>query len=297
MTLLEYVLAGLALGGVYSLMALGFVVVYRATGVINLAGGGFVLLGPYFIYLFHVSASLPFVWAMVAAIVMVAMIAALIGLTIVTRMVGAPTFSVVMVTVGFLYVIKQIASAIWGDSVRFLGDPWGSKTTNVMGVRVLDADIWTFAVALAAFAVLAMFFQYSTFGVAMRASSKDPIAAAAQGISTRRVVIQAWGIAGALAGLAGVMYASGVNGVSPEMSVIAFAALPAMVFGGMDSVLGAVVGGMLLGVAQVISAGYAGSLAPYLGQNFYTIIPFVGMLLVLAVRPRGLFGSVEVERI
>lgn len=297
MRLLQFLVSGVALGAAYGLISLGFVVIYKATRVISLAQGGLVLLGAYLVYSLHVSWGIPFYPSLLIAAVGTAAVASAIGRVIVQRMVGQPVFSVIMVTIGFLYVIQQLSSALWGDSLVFLQDPWGARTVAAGRVTVSVVDLWTIAFAVVLFLAFLAFFRYSIYGIAMRASARDPEAAAAQGVSTTRVVLLSWAIAGAVAALAGVMLSSGSQGLSPDLSTVAFAALPAMVLGGLDSPLGAVVGGVVLGVAEVMSAGYAGDLAPYLGENFYKVMPYLGMIAILIIRPQGLFGSREVERI
>lgn len=297
MSAIQFLVAGLALGAIYGLVSLGFVIIFKATGIISLAHGGLVLLGAYLLYACHVTWHLSFFLSLVIACLSTAVIAATIGRVIFTRMAGQPLFSMVMVTVGFLYVIQQASSAIWGEGLVFIHDPWGSRTIRAGHVSVAVSDLWTMGFAVCMFVAFFLFFKYSTYGIAMRASSRDPEAAAAQGISATRVVLFSWAIGGGVAALAGVMLSSGARGLSPDISAVAFQALPAMVLGGLDSPLGAVVGGAVIGVAEVMSSGYAHQLAPYLGQDFYSILPYVLMIAIMVVRPNGLFGSRQVERI
>jgi branched-chain amino acid transport system permease protein len=297
MKAVQFLIAGIALGGVYGLVSLGFVIVYKSTGVISLAQGGLVLIGAYVLYGLHVSwFNFPFYLALVLAVAITGVLGAAIGAVIFSRMEQKSTFAIIMVTIGFLYVMQQGAAAIWGDELVFIDDPWGSRTLRVFGVSMLVADAWSILFSVALFLLFLVFFRYSLLGIAMRASSRDAEAAAAQGISRMRVAVLSWAIAGALGALAGVMLAAGPRGLSPDLSAVAFAALPAVVFGGLNSPAGAVLGGTTVGIVQVMSSGYARDLEPYFGDNFYTVAPYVVMIAVLLVLPYGLFGTRSAER-
>jgi branched-chain amino acid transport system permease protein len=213
------------------------------------------------------------------------------------RMVGQPAFAVVMITIGILFVIEQMIPTIWGPGAKNLGDPWGVETLNAGGVVLALADLWTIALTAAALGAFFAFFRFSRYGLAMRAAAFDPEAALAHGISVNRVVALSWAIAGIVAALAGVTLSTGATGVDPTISFIALAAFPAMILGGLDSPGGAVLGGVVIGVTQTLTAGYQPDIAPWLGSNFYVVMPYVVMVVVLLVRPYGLFGTHEVRRV
>jgi branched-chain amino acid transport system permease protein len=294
---LQLVFAGLALGSRYALVALGFVVIYRATGVINFAQGGLVALGAYLAYQLTQETGLPFALGTLGALAGCALLGALIERFLLRRMVGQPVFAVVMITIGLLFVIDQVIPTIWGYGLHNLGDPWGIRTVDVGGVSLAVGDLWTLGLAAVALAGFFAFFRYSRYGLAMRATAFDQEAALAQGISARRVFALSWAIAGAVAALAGVTLASGSSGVEPAIGFIALAAFPAMILGGLDSPVGAVVGGLVIGVTQTLTAGYQPDHAAWLGDNFHVVMPYVVMVLILLVRPYGLFGTPEVERV
>jgi branched-chain amino acid transport system permease protein len=294
---LQLFFAGLALGARYALVALGFVVIYRATGVINFAQGGLVALGAYLAYQLAQESELPFALAVAGALAACALVGVLIEWLLLRRMVGQPVFAVVMITIGLLFVIDQVIPTIWGYGVRNLGDPWGVRTVEAGGVSLAVRDLWTLGLAAAALAAFFLFFRFSRYGLAMRATAFDQEAALAQGISARRVFALSWAIAGAVAALAGVTLASGASAVDPSIGFIALAAFPAMILGGLDSPLGAVIGGLVIGVTQTLTAGYQPDYAAWLGNNFHVVMPYVVMVLILLVRPYGLFGTPEVERV
>lgn len=293
----QLVFAGIALGARYALVALGFVVIYRATGVINFAQGGLVALGAYAAYQFGQEWGLPFALAVLLALAATGLVGVLIERTVLRRMVGQPVFAVILITIGVLFVIEQAIPTIWGYGAKNLGDPWGVETVDAAGVGLAVRDLWTIGLAGLALLGFFLFFRYSRLGLAMRATAFDQEAALAQGISARQVFALSWGIAGVVAALAGVTLASGAAAVNPSISFIALAAFPAMILGGLDSPGGAVIGGLIIGVTQTLTAGYQPEHAAFLGPNFHIVMPYVVMVIILLVRPYGLFGTPEVERL
>jgi branched-chain amino acid transport system permease protein len=294
---LQLVFAGVAVGARYALVALGFVIIYRATGVINFAQGALVALGAYLTYAFANSAALPFFVAVVLALVAAGLVGASIERVVLRRMVGQPVFAVIMITIGLLIVGDQVITIIWGFQALNLADPWGVRTVTAGGVVLAVSDLWTLGLAATVLGAFFLFFRFSRLGVAMRATAFDPEAALAQGISARRVFAASWAIAAALGALAGVTLASGAAALSPGLGAIALVAFPAMIVGGMDSPAGAVLGGLIIGVTQSLTAGYQEDLFPWAGDNFAAVMPYVVMILILLVRPYGLFGQVRIERV
>jgi branched-chain amino acid transport system permease protein len=295
--LLQNVFAGLALGCTYALVALGFVIIYKATGVINFAQGGLLALGAYFGYTFTDSIVVGFTVAIVLACVLAALVGAGFQRLVLTRMVGQPVFAVVMITIGLLFVIEPVITAIWGFDHLQLTNPWNVQRIEAGGVVLGVRDLWTIGITAAVVAAFFVFFRYSKLGVAMRAVAYDPEAAIAHGISARRVFAVAWAIAAALAALAGITLAAGPGGLSPTIGLIALTAFPAMIVGGLDSPAGAVVGGVIVGMAEALTRGYQDELFAWAGSNVSVIVPYLIMIVILLVRPYGLFGTPEVRRI
>jgi branched-chain amino acid transport system permease protein len=294
---LQLLFAGLALGSRYALVALGFVVIFKATGVINFAQGALVTLGAYLAYNFGQTWELPFVLALVMAVAVGALTGIVVQRLLLRRMVGRPVFAVIMITIGLLFLLDQIVTSIWGYEALDLGDPWGIDTTSVGGVVLAVKDLWAIVLAAGVLFGFFVFFKYSRMGVAMRACALDQEAALARGISVRRVFAWSWGIAGGVAALAGVSLGSGPGAVTPSLGLIALAAFPAMILGGLDSPKGAVIGGLLIGVTQTLTAGYQPQHAAFLGHNFHVVMPYVLMIAILLIRPYGLFGTREVQRL
>ncbi len=295
--LLELAFSGTIRGALYALVALGFVVIYKSTGVINFAQGGLLLVGMYLTYNAHVTWGIPFWLAVVLAAALTALVGALVERTVLRRMIGQPVFAVVMVTLGLLIVVQQLIPTIWGYDRLDLGDPWGVRSVSLGPINVEVKDLWTLGLAVAVLAAFFAFFRFGRYGVAMRATAFDQEAAIAQGISARRVFALSWAIAGVVATLAGVMLAAGSGGVDPGKDIIALAAFPAIILGGLDSPLGAVVGGFVIGISQSLTSGYQPEHAAFLGEGFDGVMPYVVMVLILLVRPYGLFGTREVVRV
>lgn len=289
--------AGLALGARYALVALGFVVIHRATGVINFAQGSILALGAYFTFNAHVTWGLPFFVAAVIAIGASAIVGVLVERFLLRRMTGQPVFSVIMITIGLLFVLDQVVTMVWGQNAQNLEDPWGIDTLTAGEIVMAVVDLWTIGLAVMVVVVFFVFFRYSGMGLAMRAVAIDEEAAMARGISVRRVVATAWAISGAVAAIAGITLASGPAALRPSVGLIALAAFPAMILGGLDSPLGAVVGGTIIGLTQTLTAGYQPQHAGWLGEDFQSVTPYVVMIVILMVRPYGLFGTEEVERL
>lgn len=294
---LQLSFAGFALGSLYALVALGFVVIYKATGVINFAQGGLVVLGGYLTYNVHRTWGVPFYLSIPIAMLLCGLVGAVVERTVLRRMVGQPVFAVIMVTIGLLFIIEQLVTGVWGFKSLNMRDPWGIKKFTVADVVLSVVNLWTILIAAVVMLGFFLFFRYSRLGVAMRATAFDQEAAIANGISARRIFALSWGIAGAVATLAGVLLASGGVGISPQIEFVALLAFPAIILGGLDSPGGAVVGGVIIGVTQTLTAGYQPDCAPWLGSGFDQVMPYVVMIVILLIRPYGLFGTKEVRRV
>jgi branched-chain amino acid transport system permease protein len=215
-------------------------------------------------------------------------------MTVLRRMLGQPVFVLVMITIGLSIVIDSAIPAIFGGNARILGDPWGASAVNVGGVTFNWVRIWT---VLCTGLILALYFafdRFSRYGLAMRATAADEEAALAVGVPVGRVYALTWAIAGGVAAVGGLFLAGFPSSVNPSLGDVALRAFPAVILGGLDSPPGAVVGGITIGMVEVMSSGYAPG---WLGTNFAGVAPYVVMILVLLSRPYGLFGTRPVERI
>jgi len=295
--LVQLSISGVALGAVYALVALSFAVVLKATGILNLLQGLLVMLGGFFTYQAHVRWGMPF-WIAVAVAAVACVLVGLVTHYLLFSRVksGGVTglFAILLVGIGMLEIGEALVSTIWGADPLPIQDPWGLESWNVGGVIISQRNVWVVVISLVLLVAFWFLFQKSGLGVAMRAAASDPEAAAAQGISGRFVTGLAWSIAAVVAVLAGMMLSTAVGGGAVNtLDGVAFVALPALILGGVGSVGGSVLGGVILGLAQTYAAGYASS---SLGSGFSQVVPFLVMIIILVIRPRGLFGSPEVVR-
>ena len=285
---------GLGTGSVYALLAVGFVIIYKAMRVISFAQPALMVTGA--VLVSYLVADLSFWIAVPVAVLAVAVLAMVVERLALRPMIGKPVFVISIITLGVDIVIRVVVNSFIGRDVRQVGDPWGLRTLDLGGVAVQERYLAMLVVTGAVVLALFAFFRYSRTGLAMRAASFDQETAMAQGISVGSVFAVSWAIAGGLSALAGVFVGTG-GGVDQQTWIIALKALPAVILGGLDSVGGAVVGGLVVGVVESLVGTYQADYAPWLGQNFAVVSPYVVMLLVLLVRPYGLFGTREVERV
>jgi branched-chain amino acid transport system permease protein len=276
------------------LLALGFVIIYKSTRVISFAQPAFMLAGA--VLVTYLVGPLGFFLALPLAAAGTAVLALGVERVAVRPMVGRPAFTVAIITLGIDVVVRVVAAAFIGIDIRQVGDPWGLTPTVLLGVEVQQRHLAMIATTALLVTVLFAFFRFTRMGLAMRAAAYDQEAALAQGVSVGAVFAVSWGIAGALAAVGGTFAAIG-GSVESTLWVIALVALPVIILGGLDSLAGAVVGGLVVGVLQEVVATYQRSLPQWLGGNVSIITPYVVMFLVLLVRPYGLFGTREVERV
>ena len=302
--------SGIALGAIYAILALGFVIIFKATQVVNFAHGGIAAFGAYMVVYFATVLNVPGRWleflpygvqwtlSAVLAILVTALLGIVIERIVIRPMIGKALFAVAMITLGVDLIIRTVTVDFMGNQSRGLGDPWGAGILQLGEVRIAHTQIVTVVVALLCVGLLAWFFRTKT-GTAMRATAFDQEAAMAQGISVGKVFAIAWAIGAALAAIGGIfssVFPRGAAGVTPFTALIAFRAFPAVIIGGLDSISGAIVGGMIVGLAEVFAASYLGSVS-WLGTGFAGIVAWLLMMVVLLVKPYGLFGTEEVRRV
>lgn len=302
--------SGVALGAIYSLLALGFVIIFKATQVVNFAHGAIAAFGAYMVVYFATVLNVPGRWLdflpygvqWTMSAVLAVLVTALLGIVIervaIRPMIGKALFAVAIITLGLDLIIRTITVDFMGNQSRGLADPWGIGLFEFGAIRIAHTQVVTVIVTIVSVALIAWFFRTKT-GTAMRATAFDQEAAMAQGISVGRVFAIAWAIGSALAAIGGIfssVFPRGAAGVTPFTALIAFRAFPAVVIGGLDSVAGAIVGGMLVGLAEVFVASYLGSVS-WLGSGFAGIVAWLLMMVVLLVKPYGIFGTEEVRRV
>jgi branched-chain amino acid transport system permease protein len=290
-TFIELVVNGVSAGSVYALIALGFVIIFKATEVVNFAHGSLALIGGYIIAI--TVDSLGFPLAAVLGIAAAGLAAVLIERLLVSRSRNADANALALLTIGIDVVIVEDIFRRLGTTVPFLGAPWDARPVRVGDVAIFSTQLVAMVVGLVLITAFFLTFKYTSWGVAMRAQAENREAAALMGIRSARVTATAWLVAGLLAGVA-VMFIvtqdfSG-TGLSRTTHAIAFAAFPAAIIGGLDSTAGAVVGGIIVGVTQALCE-------VYISIPFAKVAVFIVMLLVLVVKPSGLFGTRDLSRV
>lgn len=292
---LSLLLNGLSLGALYALIALGFVIIFKASEVVSFTHGSLLLLGAYAIA--RLANSIGFLPGVLLGIALTALAALLIERLIINRLRGAPVISLAIVTIGVDIIILTQLIRLIGSDILNVPQPWGGRSVNFGSVGISQNRL--IATVVAALLIIAFFvaFKYSSWGVAMRASAEDGETAALMGIRLGRVSALAWIVAGALAAVAALfLVGAPTPGVSPAVYTVALRALPAAILGGLDSTGGALVGGLLIGLTESFAAGYQDQLL-FLGRGFGAVVPYVVMIAVLLVRPSGLFGTKELTRV
>ena len=287
---------GIAVGAIYALLALGFVIIYKSTQVLSFAQQGLTVLGAFWVVYFSDVLDLSFWVAVSLGMLLAAAVGIVIERIMLRPMVGKPVFAVALLTIGLNIVILVIAFDLIGVEIRSLRDPWGFKSLSIGGVTISYKNAATIITAVVVVSALLAFFRYAKFGLAMRATASDQEVALAQGVTVTHVFAAAWAMAAVLAAVAGVFLGAG-TGVAPAIGARAIRALPAAVVGGLDSIAGAIVGGLIIGLVEAYTVAYQSQYLSFLGANFANVVAWVVMFLVLLVRPSGLFGTIEVERV
>jgi branched-chain amino acid transport system permease protein len=289
---------GIALGCIYALIALGFTIIFKASEVINFAQGEFLLVGAFIVSAGYFDWGLNFFFALLLGIAVTVLIGILFERFALRRMIGRPVFSILMITIGLDTILRTGVIIKWGDQIRSPASPFQfSSGFNLGGVHFGASELWTIFVTVVVCALLFAFFRFTKYGLAMRATALDQEAALAMGINIRRVYALAWGIAGAIATVGGVFLAIQAGAFDSTLGQTALLAFPAIILGGVDSVVGAVVGGILIGLTQDITAGYESHFITIVGAGFHDIAPYILMIIILFIRPYGLFGTRKVERV
>ncbi|MEU2111088.1 branched-chain amino acid ABC transporter permease [Streptomyces sp. NPDC019507] len=291
----ETVLNGLALGSVYALIALGFVVIFKASGVMNFAHGSLLLFGGCVTARLH--DAIGFIPAVLVGAALAAALAGLVQLLAVRGLRGAEIHTLTILTIGVDVLLSTELNRQLGADYLTMGDPWGADVTRLGSITVADARMASIGVAVVVIGAFFAAFRWSRWGLSMRSAAADPEAAALMGIRLDRVRLIAWCVAGALAAVAAVFLAAfPAPGLDRTTSQIALSAFPAAILGGMDSAVGALVGSLVIGLTAAMAAGYQNELS-VLGAGFPDVAPYLVMVLVLLVRPTGLFGSKELTRV
>ena len=282
-------LTGLTNGAILSLAALGFVLIYKSSDVINFAQGEFLLVGAYLTYAMVAEVGIFWPLGVLITLALAVVLGVVVERFVLRPMIGEPIISVIMVTIGLSSVMKAIVSAIWGNSGRPFPPFIPSDPVNIMGATIGADRLWAIVVAVVMLGFFTYFFRRSMQGIAMRAVADDQQAALSMGISVKKIFAWAWSIAAVTAAIAGGLVAN-IVGVSGELASFGLRVFPVVILGGLDSIPGAIVGGIIIGLLETYTGGY-------IGQGLNQVLPFIVLIVILMVRPYGLFGQEIIERV
>jgi len=293
----EVLIGGLLAGVMYSLVALGFVLIYKASGVFNFAQGSMVFFAALTFVGLQEQFTLPFLAAFGLSLAAMVVLGILIERIVLRPLVNQPQITLFMATIGLAFFIEGLAQLIWGTNVRRLDigitDEPIAAVLERFDIVISSFDLIAALVAGVLVAVLAVFFQVTRVGRALRAVADDHQAALAVGIPLKQIWAIVWSVAGFVALVAGLMWGAR-NGVQFALTFVALKALPVLILGGFESVLGAIVGGLIIGALEKLAEVYLG---PFIGGGIEGWFAYVMALLFLLVRPEGLFGEKRIDRV
>ncbi len=284
---------GIMVGGIYALVALGWVLIYKCSGVLNLAMGELTLIGAYVSLSFY-SMGIPFILSLLFSLIIGLILGILTERIFLDKLIGEPVLTVIMVTVGLSFFFKGTVEFIWGTDTQVFTPPVFSIEPIRIGMLVIgQVYLWSFVAAILLLIIFVSFFKYTRWGLAMQATADDEMAALSLGVSARFVYAAAWAIAFMAAGVGGTLLGN-INGLNISVGYLGLLVLPAVVLGGLNSIPGAIVGGIIIGVLQNFSGAY---LDRYFPGGVKEVFPFVFMVVFLLFRPFGLWGWERIERV
>jgi len=291
--LLQFVITGITVGMVYSLIALGFVLVWKSSGVANLALGQLVLISSWFTYSMLVQAGLPF-WLGFPLVVLFALA---LGWTIerfvLRPLIAQPILSLITVTLGMAFFIQGAVSFIWPKSVAALPRLFPPEPVHIGTAVVSQEYLWAAAISLVLFGLLSLYFKYHKMGIAMRATADDQLAVQACGVPVTKIFSRSWMLACTVAAVGGILMSS-IGGITFGLVETGLKAFSVVILGGLNSFLGAIIAGPIIGLAENLGGGY---LTPLTWAGVREVIPFIIIIIVMFLKPYGLFGEVRIERI
>ncbi|MDY6879808.1 MAG: branched-chain amino acid ABC transporter permease [Desulfatiglans sp.] len=291
--LLQVIVTGLATGGLYGLIALGFVLIYKATSVLNLAMGEFMTLGAFVCFTILTQLSAPFYFAFPLTIAAAIVLGIIVERIILRPLIGEPIISVIMVTIGLGVILRGVMYMIWTPTFRNFPQIFPPEPLDLSLAVIPSGLWWGFVFAIIGTAIFLVVFKYTRTGVAMRATANDQQAALSMGISVRWIFALAWCF-GAVASAIGGIVIGNISGISVYMGDIGLKVLAVIILGGLDSIGGAIIGGFVIGILENLTGLY---IDPLIGGGAKNVAPFFVLVIILMIRPYGLFGKKIIERV
>ncbi|WP_202079317.1 branched-chain amino acid ABC transporter permease [Caldalkalibacillus salinus] len=290
---LQLLVGGFVIGGIYALVALGFVLIYKSSDAINFAQGEFLLVGAYVSLTLIATYNIPLLPAIIITLAFSALLGLAIERLILRPFIGEPVISMIMATIGLASLMAGVVHMIWGTELRVFPPLFSSDTVHMGGVVISPVYLWALAIVVLLLIVFSLFFKFSKTGIAMRATADDQQAAQSMGISVKSVFAVTWAIAAIVAAVGGILLGH-INGVNASMALIGLKVLPVALLGGLDSIQGAIIAGFAIGIIENLAGGY---IDPLVGGGVKEVVPFIILVIVLMMKPYGLFGKQEIERV
>ena len=291
---LQLVLSGLVIGSIYALVGLGFVIIYKSSSILNFAQGELLMLGAYLCVAILGTSKVPFLIAVALTLGFMVLLGVLMERLLLRPMIGEPVISVIMLTLGLSSVLKAVVQGFWGTDTRPYPEIFPTKPVLIGPLPVSQGYLYSVATVLVLLGLFSVFFKYSRAGIAMRATAFSQQVALSMGISVKRIFALAWSIAAVVSAVGGILLGGIRGGVDGAFALFGLKVIPVVILGGLDSVGGAIVGGLVMGVLENLSGGY---LDPLFGGGVKEVAPFIALVAILAVKPYGLFGKVKIERV
>ena len=289
MEVLQLLVSGISQGCVYGLIALGFVLIYKATEMVNFAQGDLMMLGAFFAYTYLNLLELHFLIALPATIFTMAILGALTERVMIRPMIGEPHFSVLMLTIGLGFILRAAAGAIWGNEPRSLDLPYAGGVIDLNGLIIGYENLVIVVGTALLCTLLFLFFRFTRLGIAMQAASQNQLAAFYVGIPVKRIYSLVWAISAGISAVAGILVAP-VSLIDPLIGFIGIKAFAAAIVGGFGSLPGAIVGGLIIGIVEQ----FAGL---YLPTGFSDVSAYVILLVMLLIRPEGIFATMQQKKV
>lgn len=292
--LTQFIVNGIIVGTLYGVVAMCFVVIYKASKVVNFAQGEFLLIGAWICWFLLTKYQLPFVVGFLLTLCFMLALGLLIQVIVLRPMIGEPVISIIMATIGLSIFFQALMKWMFGVSAQPFPQIFATRSVEILGLQVQTVYVMSMAVSVAVMIGFAYFFKFSRTGMAMRATAFDQQVAQSLGISVRSMFALSWGISAMVSAVAGVVVGI-VNGVSSGLSVFGIKVFPAVILGGLDSIVGSIIGGLIIGVLENVSHFVD---RQYLNWgNLYEIVPFYVLIVILTIKPYGLFGTEDIERV
>ena len=292
--LIQLLVNGLIVGALYGVVAMSFVLIYKASQVVNFAQGEFLLIGAWVCWWLLTKYQVPFIWGMLMTFVFMLIFGVLLQICVLRGLIGEPIISVIMVTIGLSITFQALMKWMFGVFAQPFPQIFPTQQVSLFGIEIQTVYLMSLGISLLMMAALAWFFQYSEHGLAMRATAFNQQVAQSLGISVKNVFAMAWAISAVVSSVAGIVVGV-VNGVSSALSFYGIKVFPAVILGGLDSIVGAVLGGLIIGLLENFAQYIDGQYLHW--GNLYEIAPFYVLIIILMIKPYGLFGTKDIERV